>query len=118
MSSLHQIKHRYGAAAASNRRAFATGAALAAMLTIQGCASAGTDFDWSEVSELRAGQSMASVIQTLGPPNAERADGNQRVLAWTHLRASMFGAESKSLALRFDENGQLVEVPTLPAVVR
>ena len=88
-------------------------------LILAGCASAGTDFNWANVGDLRVGNSEDQAIALLGSPNSESYDqAGNHVLVWSHANVSFLsGTETKWVALKF-KGGRLIEVPKPPTVLR
>lgn len=84
-------------------------ALLSAALLLAGCA-VGTNYDVNSLSQLKPGMSQAEVVGMLGKPYTEsRLPDGTTMLGWMHARSTGFSARGRSVQLRFDSSGRLID---------
>lgn len=93
-------------------KVFVAATALGLALLTQGCMTSGTMVSMEAVQTLQPGVSTrADAERVLGAPNSISAmpDGGV-LLQWIGVTATMFGADSRHVALRFDRQGKYLGI--------
>jgi len=84
-------------------------AAIALLLMLAGCASAGRSFEWDTARQVKVGMTEAELIAVMGKPNVVNSHGESQTWVWVYVH-SLTGSRRVSFGLK---DGKVASVPNL-----